>query len=471
MRWKPIIKASSSRIKASGLHFFAGLILCFTAFYNLYPLLYPDTGGYILSGYGDLITKDRPMFYGWFLRHTSMYETLWFTVIIQGMTVSYVLFESIKAVTKTSKPFALYFFCLLVLVCFTGISVNVSMLIPDFFTPVVILSLFLLIFAHESTWTTRILTFFIFAFSVSSHTSHLPIVFGAMGLFTLAIFVKWRRTKEIVYRIKHLLVTWTSIIVVSFSVPLSNYFLINSFSLSTTSHVFFMHKLHETGILTEYMNEYCGKRSYELCKYNGQIPWDFLWDPASPLYKTGGWENSELEYKRMIKDILNTPKYRKRYIVKSLVNSCKVFFSFDIDNPGRQDENSAPYQPIQKYFNHSIYEFWSASQQSGRLNFNLMSHFQTLLYLGSLLFVVPLLVLRRFRQKISRPALWFAFFVLAGMFCNALVSGFLASMSTRFQNRVCWLLPLAAMLIAFDLLRGTEFSHKLKTLLRKRSDV
>lgn len=64
--------------------FLGSLILLFEAFRNSYPLVYPDTGTYIRSGFTMDIPIDRPIFYGIFINITSLKFSLWLVIFFKG---------------------------------------------------------------------------------------------------------------------------------------------------------------------------------------------------------------------------------------------------------------------------------------------------------------------------------------------------------------------------------------------------
>ena len=60
--------------------FIAALFLSIYAFYNAFPLIFPDSMGYISHGFNNTIPENRPVFYSLFVRHISLNETLWLLI-------------------------------------------------------------------------------------------------------------------------------------------------------------------------------------------------------------------------------------------------------------------------------------------------------------------------------------------------------------------------------------------------------
>ncbi len=72
------------------------LVFCIPAFYNGFPLLYSDTSGYINSGFGNYLGTMRAWLYGGFLRHISLWESLWLVVFVQGIFVACIIYLMFK---------------------------------------------------------------------------------------------------------------------------------------------------------------------------------------------------------------------------------------------------------------------------------------------------------------------------------------------------------------------------------------
>jgi hypothetical protein len=45
---------------------------CSYAIWNGYPLVFLDTGTYVASGFERFVPRDRPLAYGFFIRHSSL---------------------------------------------------------------------------------------------------------------------------------------------------------------------------------------------------------------------------------------------------------------------------------------------------------------------------------------------------------------------------------------------------------------
>jgi hypothetical protein len=71
-------------------------ILMIFALYNGYPLFSNDSASYIHSGYYLQVAGDRPVFYGLFIRATSLGISMWGTVLAQCLILSYLCMRFIE---------------------------------------------------------------------------------------------------------------------------------------------------------------------------------------------------------------------------------------------------------------------------------------------------------------------------------------------------------------------------------------
>jgi hypothetical protein len=162
------------------------IILGFAGWQNMYPLVYPDTGTYVITGLEGRVPYDRPLLYGLFLKHTSMRATMWMAMYAQAILVSSVIFTFIKSYFLKQNYRIIYFLCLFILVGCTAISIKTSTLIPDVFTPLPILCFFILLHGSLNI-TLKIWFSFIMVFAIAVHQSHLMILVSALLLSGIVV--------------------------------------------------------------------------------------------------------------------------------------------------------------------------------------------------------------------------------------------------------------------------------------------
>jgi hypothetical protein len=345
-----------------------------------------------------------------------------------------------------------------ILTLFTGLSFNVSQLIPDIFTPVSILCMLLLLFGEKLSKGWTIFLSILFIFSNIVHYSH-----PAINLFTLAMFICFYLVKK--ENLKHF-VKWNKIILVSgllalsfLILPLTNYSYNRHFVYSESAYMFRLSRLMEMGIVEKYLNEHCKDKNYSLCSYvqagNSGIFWNFLWSPQSPANQKGGWEAHRKEYQDLIHDILSDPKYIVLYIRKSIESSFQQFFTFDTGDAPVFSMDSPPGYQIRSHYPDDINQFISSKENEGLLNFKFLNQYQLIIILASLFFLISIL----FGNSLAGSNILFKSiiaFVFIALISNSIVCGVNSNITGRYQGRVIWLMPLISLLILSNFLDLTR---------------
>ena len=186
------------------------LILLIIGLYNGFPLVYSDTGTYIYSGFDKFIPNDRPITYGLFLRFFCFNYSLWFVILVQNFLTSFVIYETLKMFKIKNLNFVLLFIGILTfLMLFTGISWYSNQIMPDFFTPLIILLICLLVLGENQSLFKKIIFSIILIYSLTTHFSNLLIGLSLIMLLIILKFVfkDYLKTHFLNITIKRLLFT------------------------------------------------------------------------------------------------------------------------------------------------------------------------------------------------------------------------------------------------------------------------
>jgi hypothetical protein len=440
----------------------ASLFFLFLGFYNNYPFVYPDTGTYIRSGIKCLIPVDRPIYYGLFIRHLSLLTSMWYVVFAQSIIISYLLFLIFKHFFI--KNYRLYFLIsVVVLTLTTGVSFHISQLMPDIFTSIAILSFFLLLIIKPFNKIDYIAVSIIFIYSIFTHNSHVYIILLILVFIILLFIIKKKFCKEL-FNLKRLLLVCGIYITAIILFPTCNYLLSGTFFYSNTSDFFLISKINDEGILTDYLNENCGKKNYVFCQYKDTLAWDLLWDMKSPLNRTGNWMDIKDECHAINSDILSTPKYSRSLILKTIPHTFKQFFHFSVGEPNYHEGYCTPAAiEIQKYYQQEIKEFYSNNQISNRLDFKFLNNIQLIIvFISFLIFLVFLSNKISPNTKILKFSIYF---ILLSLFTNAFVCSTFSVVIDRYQSRVVWLAPLFLLIILFnwyDFVKANRIKNEIK---------
>jgi hypothetical protein len=412
---------------------FTSLLLMVVALYNGFPLVESDTGAYIEKGILNLIPSDRSPFYGWFIRYTSMWASLWYTEFVQCLLLGFLLVRYISRIYGGRVPKRIELVLIIIIVSFTCVAWVSAYLMPDVFAAILLLAALLYLTGNaESKWTGGLYCIIIFAATII-HNSHFPILL----VFSVPLIV-WGIFKKHSFLLKRSLVLLALSVascLLMCSINAGNGY---GFTYSRGSHVFMMTKFAETGILTKYLNETCPTKDLKLCKYKDEIPdysWDFLWSSTSPLYKTGGWDSSKKEFDIIIHDVLTTPRYLNIYAQSAATGTLRELTQVQAPyHTSLQGVWSSPWQRIGTFFDDELNEYTLAKHYTDGISAN-----NNMLYL--LFFILtsfPVLLL--WPNLEEQTKLVYGSIILF-LIANAFITSLGSTVIYRFQYRVFWILP------------------------------
>jgi hypothetical protein len=259
------------------------VLLSGVAIYNRYPLVWPDTGGYLAP----VNITFRSIFYSLFVYPARITGSLWTVVFVQSLLVGYLLRLTLREVFAITSRAG--FLIVIVLLCLlTSLPWYTGFLMPDIFTPILVLGLFLLAFCAKrlSRWE----LFYVIVltlFASTAHFAHVPI---AIGLLTVAFAARLMMRKRALDKVPHLVLPAGVIAAGAVAIVMSNYLTIGMISFSPGGYAFQLARLVKDGQAVAYLRENCGNRDFRLCNYLDQMPmvWTFLWTDKSP-FRRYGW--------------------------------------------------------------------------------------------------------------------------------------------------------------------------------------
>lgn len=436
------------------------LILCIPAFYNRFPFFYSDSALYIGSSVTLIPTVDRPIGYALFIRGVSWQSSLWLVIFFQALLTNLIVYFILKKVRFKGDFRILHIFILVFFSVFSSLGWYVSQLMPDIFTSLLLLCVYIYFADHRKFSFGILLLLLMMILCLIVHLSNFPILI--LSLFTIIIVVFFsKRFKE---KRKHYLIKMIApilVIIIAANILMNyNYSYFNKYSMSTTGHVFFLARLIDTGVIEEYLDDNCGKYNFTLCQYKNEIPKSsqlFIWGQDGPYYKTGSWSTDHEDYKIMIRGILTTPKYMKVVLYDFSVSTFKQLFNFKIGEgiDCAFDESSSPIQYVLSKFPKSEIkrDLLQSEQNTGKMDFKEINIFHYLIILVSVLAIVYVL----FKKKLSDNLFILTWVILSGLFINAAICADLSNVLNRYQSRVIWLLPFLAIILVAE-----TFTFKIK---------
>ncbi|MEO7080650.1 MAG: hypothetical protein ABIY71_03945, partial [Flavobacteriales bacterium] len=393
------------------------------------------------------------------IRAVTWQSTLWTVVLFQAGMLAWLLWETLRKVLPAGATlWRTHLLLVLVLVLTTSMPWYAAQIMPDIFTPMLVLILYLLFRAPELGVVKRTFLWICLFFFLITHNAH--VAMASLLLVGLAIARLLRKSWFAWPRF------WpnlggTAVVLASGVVFVAWYNGQNGLRpvFSPTANVFLAARLCENDLLADFLDEHCGDRDYVLCPYKDELPLvpvDFIWGDNSITAKLGTKMTvADTLLAPVVHDLLTEPEYLGRFLRSSLVASVVQLFQVNAAS-GLQPQlrGSPPFQQVAGRLPWELSSFNNSMQANGAwsdLGFsNRVVHLALLLALCVLVWAWP--------QWKTHPQLrTLVPLLLVWVVLNAVVTASLANVYDRLQSRVAWLVVLAACLV----LMQTPWSRRL----------
>lgn len=429
------------------------MALCMPAVINGYPIVNPDSGTYIESGFVLEVPADRPITYGILTRLFSINGlSLWTVIIMQAIVIHYIIRACIKSTIVTASQIATSVIAIL-LALFSTVSWVTSELIADIYTPIMLLSVACILNTSATQQKTPVLLYVVFFVTAATHASHLSVSLCILLLIWLSrklLFEQSTIKKQVrsIYIMTLLSVSTCAI---------------NASVFSKSSAAFMTAAMINKGIVTEYLQAVCGNIKYEMCKYKDDITTDsdyFLWNAEGPLAKMGGWTEAREACSKINTGILTTYPYNWHFAKQSFHHTLLQAAKFNVgDGNEPQTDTNGIYKHINKFVsNAEVTDYLNSKQNNGKLatvitSINRASAITIICSLAIIAFVSV-----RYRRLINRNQFTFLFITLLGVCINAAQCATFSLYNGRYGAKVIWLIPLCAMLLILSVIHNKKRS-------------
>jgi hypothetical protein len=429
---------------------FAILIVCplllTAAIWNGFPLIFYDTGAYMLQSFGDKFVPERSPVFSLFILLGGGAVSLWFVAILQALMVSFVIVETERAVApRTTLLMLLLIVCGLVLL--TGLPWYVGQIEPDAFTALIVLTLYLLAFqAKRLGWWRALALVAIGGLAAASHPSHLGLALGlvlALAIYRLVALRKhrqWPRTNLLLPLVAATL---------GLSLTLAgNYVYTRHIFISRAGPVFMFARMLQDGVVQKLLDDTCPSSHYMLCSYRRVLPHradKWLWGPGTPFVALHRFIGTEKESERLVHDSLaRYPLWNAELAARDALQQFTVFYTGDQIEP----QQWILFTDFHKFIPDQLPAYGTARQQKGRIDFHLINlvHVPVGWLVLVLLAAGFVFALKRADDK-AAPLLGFILVALIG---NALICGVFSNPHARYQSRLIWVPAFALALLAAD---------------------
>ena len=413
------------------------VLMLWPALLNGYPVLFSDSGALLEMGLEPAMGWDKPWIYGPFLALFHWGATLWLPLAAQGLLTSGVLWLSQKALgAATARRHLLI--CT-VLAIGTAAPWFASLLLPDFFAPIVVLCLFILAFGRERLSRSELAAVAMLgSIAIAAHLTHLIVASACIVALALV-----RRRLEC----RPALPLAAALAMLLLTNAVGNGVL----GISPYGSVFALARLVGDGPGRAYLDRHCPDASLRLCAWQGRLSADsdeFLWHPQGPVWADGfGPTRFAPEAARLVPAVIAA--YPIDVLRAAAANTLRQLAMARVgDALGADYLDIAVLPRLQRYFPAAEVARYQAARQPRGMLRNMAAPFAALhaaLLLAGAAGAVWLM-LRSWRT--DRPLAGLAAVALAALLANAFAGGALSGPHDRYQARIAWLVLLPPLLYA-----------------------
>ncbi|MDO9412262.1 MAG: hypothetical protein Q7T81_06775 [Pseudolabrys sp.] len=418
------------------------LVLLAPALWNGFPIIFPDTGGYLIAAMTGTPMLGRSALYGLFLS-AGIPFAFWPCVILQSALMAWLFAVTLRVNGLGGRPWLA-----LGLVALTTATTSLpwfaGQLMPDILFAAAALALYLLSYAHERvSRSERLALAAVIALAVPSHMAAAALCVAVTAALWLLSYIKSFALPK-----PRLAYAACAVVAGLMLCLVSNAALIGKFSFTPGGSSFLFGRLIEDGIIATYVEDKCPDPALRICAFADDIPEqadDWLWGEDSAFYKLGGWDGYAEEQSRIIRETLTL--YPLEHLTTAIAATFGQLFSFQTEVS--LDDNEPTFQAFNQLLPDLLPALMSARQQNDQPD---VVPLNTYLYVpvGALttIALIGALLLRR-RLNLTPEAAALCFTLLLALSANAAICGIFSHPVDRYQSRLVLLAPfVVALLVA-----------------------
>lgn len=431
------------------------LAVLLPALWNGFPLIFPDTGGYLERPILGTLENGRAAIYGLFL-YAGIPLAFWPNVILQAALMVWLLLLTMRAQGLGGRPWLALAIVTMLCVA-TGLPWFAGLLMPDILFPAAVLALSLLAFQANqlSRWESVGLAVLI-ALAIPSHMA-------AAGLCAGVIVALW-----VLSRLPRLGMPKPRVTVAAVAVatgillcPVSNYAITGQFAFTPGGTGFLFGRLVDDGIIERYLDERCPDPALRLCAFKDELPDevdDWLWGHDSPLYKLGGWEGHRSEQQAIIRDTLR--RYPLTHAIAAATATFDQFTTFGTEFS--IEDNDPAIETFANYLPQLYPQLMSARQQAQKFDIAPLNFIHVPVSGLAMAGLFGALIFRR-RLALTPQQTALCLTILLALAVSAAVCGIFSHAVDRYGSRLALLAPFAVALLIASRTRARPAADSLGT--------
>lgn len=419
------------------------LLLMAPALWNGFPLIFPDTGGYILRPIEGSLAMGRSAFYGLFL-YLGIPLSFWPNALLQSALTAWLIVLTLRTLGFGQRPW-LALGMVAMLTVSTSLPWFTGQLMPDILFFCVVLALHALIFrsAQLAAWESIALAAVIIV-TIPSHMAAAALCVGMVAALWVLARVKtaaaWLSLPPLQLRGAGIAVA-----VGILAAPLSNLAIAGQFKFTPGGSSFLFGRLVEDGIIARYLGEHCPDPALRACEYANQLPHladDWLWGPDTAFYKLGGSEGFGAEEKVIIRATLM--EYPLQHLWTAAYAAVSQFFTLATEVS--LNDNEPTFAMFRDHLPDLVPSLMEARQQNAGIDVSAMNWVHIPVAVLSIAGLGLTLILRH-RWRVGAELTALGLTIMLALIANAAVCGIFSHPVDRYQSRLVPLAPLALALV------------------------
>lgn len=405
------------------------LLMIAPAFWNGYPLLQWDTGGYLARWYEGYLVPSRSTVFGLYLHYGESFG-FWINLAVQSVATLWLLQLTLR-VLGLMQTFRFVAISLL-LILSTALPWLASMLLTDIFAGLGVLSLFLLVVGGQRTSVLEKISLFVFAaFAAATHSATLGVLLGLCVAGWMARPLLGRRLPIAGLAQASLTIVAGGLMLVS-----ANHALSGKWAWTPGGYGVAFGRMMQDGIVARYLGDHCARETFKLCPYRNELPASadqFLWGKS--MFNTlGRFEgmNDEMGY-IVVHSLADYPAWQAGAALRAMGQQLLHVATGE----GTNGWIPHTYGIIDRYIPAQVAPMRAARQQHWAVNFDDVNWLHVPVALASMLALVVLLALSLRNRRFDDLTLLAATVVLA-LLGNAFICGVISGPHDRYGARMAW---------------------------------
>jgi hypothetical protein len=405
------------------------LLMIAPAFWNGYPLLQWDTGGYLARWYEGYLVPSRSTVFGLYLHYGEGFG-FWINLAIQSLATLWLLQLTLRVLglMQTRRFVAIS----LLLILSTALPWLASMLLTDIFAGLSVLSLFLLIIGGNRMTALEKAALFVFtAFAAATHSATLGVLLGLCAVGWLARPLLGRRLPTSGLTQASLTIVAGGLMLISANHALSGQW---AWTPGGTGVAF--GRMMQDGIVARFLSDRCPHESFKLCPYRNELPAtadEFLWGHS--MFNTlGRFEGMNDEMATIVeRSLADYPAWQAGAALRAMGQQLLHVATGE----GASVWIPHTYGIIERYIPAQVAPMRAARQQNWGLDFDTVNWLHVPVALVSMLGLLALLGHALANRRMDDLTLLAATVTLA-LLGNAFICGVISGPHDRYGARMVW---------------------------------